>query len=139
GSRGRAPRLVLVLALLLSGCKLIDQNTFWPPPKPPPAPAPAPPGPPPAPPLVVIGFAHPGVDFAPALRGAVAAARAQKPDVRFDVVAVAPQAPTLAAQSAGLARASAEARQVVEAIVADGVDPAAVALAAQADPGVATD
>ncbi len=123
----------------LAGCKLIDQNTFWPPPKPPPPPPPAPPGPPAPPPLVVIRFDHPGVAYADALRQAVTAARARKPDVRFAVVAVAPAAPTLAQQATGLARATAEARQVAEAIAAQGVPSEQIALSARAEPGVRFD
>ena len=139
GGRPLAFALLLLLAAALAGCKLVDQNTFWPPPKPPPPPPPARPGPPAPPPLVVIRFDHPGIAYAGALRQAVAAARARKPDVRFGVVAVAPAAPTLAQQAAGLARASAEARQVAEAIAAQGVPAARIALSASAEPGVRSD
>jgi hypothetical protein len=88
---------------------------------------------------VVIRFDHPGVAYAGALRQAVTAARTRKPDVQFAVVAVAPAAPTLAQQAAGLTRASAEARQVAEAIAAQGVPSGQIALSARAEPGVRSD
>ncbi len=126
-------RVPLVLALSLSGCTLIDQNTFNPQAgavpviAAPPAVAVAPvlPGPPP---LVVIGAADPA-EYGDALRKAVAAARARKPDVMFDVVEVQP------ATAAGDAAIGARAAGVARVIVAEGVAPGRVRLVARPDAG----
>ncbi len=78
-------RALLLVIGCLSGCKLIDQSTFRadPPPAPPPPPPP-PPVPWGPPPLATI-HPRPGLDLPAALRPAVLAARARKPDVAFEV------------------------------------------------------
>ena len=130
-----ARRAALALPAVLAGCKLIDQNTFWPPPKPPPPP-PSSLAPPPAPPLVTIAFPTPDVDFRAALTAAVQAARARKPDADFDVVAVAPTAPTVSAQLAGLSRAIDDSRRVGEALTALKVAAERIHMSARTEQGV---
>lgn len=119
----------LALLLLLGGCTLIDQTTFdskaAQAPVIPPAP-PAPPGPPPGPPALVV-IAPGAADYRASLDRAVAAARARKPDVVFNVVEVQ------AADAALPAGTDAEA--VARAIVADGVAPARVRLVARPEAG----
>ena len=118
----------LGLAVALGGCTLIDQNTFNPhagdapviPPAPKVAAKPVPVGPPP---LVVIPPGSTG--FEPQLRQAVAAARARKPGVLFDVVEMQP---TDLAAEAPLGTAAAS---VARVIVAQGVPAANVRLDAR--------
>lgn len=134
---GRRGRLTLLLALLpgcmMPGCTLIDQNTFRPgagtapviPPAPPaPVPAAAYPGPPP---LLILPAGQPGTQ---AVRSAVAAARARKPGVEFDVVAILPGTPTdAAARTATLGAAD-----VARTIVAQGVPQSRVRVLARPEP-----
>ncbi len=128
-------RAALLLPVLLAGCKLIDQNTFAPPPKPAVV-KPAPPAPPPIPPLVTIRFDRPDVTYTDALRQAVTAARSRKVDVAFDIRAVAPTALTLAAQIANINQADADAHGVADAIEKLGVDPSRIGLQSGAEPGI---
>ena len=126
------PRLGLVL-LALGGCTLIDQNTFNPhagdapviPPAPKVAVAPVQVGPPP---LLVI---EPGAaEYGEALRRAVAAARARKTGVLFDVVEMVLPA-TVTAGNIG-----AEAASIARRIVDQGVPARNVRLAARPEEGV---
>ncbi len=119
--------------VLLGGCTLIDQNTFYPgakdapaipqPPKPV-APPPTPSGPPP---LVTISPGAKPADYAQVLGKAVHDAQARKPGVLFDVVEMEPpDAPpdvVLGAAAADVARE----------IVANGVPPARIRLVARPD------
>lgn len=91
----------LALAVVLSsctlpGCTLIDQNTFRPGAGAAPVIPPAPPvltqGPLPGPAPLLIITPQEVAASDPALRQAIAAARARKPDVAFDVVAILPGA-----------------------------------------------
>ena len=115
-------------ACALTGCTLIDQNTFNRsagaapviPPAPVAAATPAPPGPPP---LFTVQPGRPGQE---AVRQGVAAARSRKPDVNFDVVAMVPTDEQAAASSA-------EAGAVARAIAAQGVPPGRVHLFARPD------
>ena len=89
-----AMRAPTVLLLLLSGCALIDQDTFAPAPEPPP-PVVAAPGPPAVPmdprrPLLVIDYATPGPNFDEPLRFAIRSAESRDRRVQYDVIAVAP-------------------------------------------------
>ena len=120
---------IMPLALLLAGCTLVDQTTFNPnagrvPVVPARAvaatPAPVPPGPRPL--LTVL---PPGAD-AGAIRQAVAAARARKPDVVFDVVTIVPPEGDVAGT---------EAATVARAIIEAGVPPARVRLLARPEAG----
>jgi len=134
GVMRRSPlRFVLSAAVLagLAGCKLVDQTTF----------APRAYGPGPAQvaqitansariPLVTIRLPARAADYRAPLAGAVRAAEARKPDVAFDVVAVAP-----GATAADLRPATAAAAEVMRAIGAMGVPDARLALGAQSVPG----
>ncbi|GAC1347553.1 MAG: hypothetical protein NVSMB18_32830 [Acetobacteraceae bacterium] len=121
-------RLLLVLATL-PGCSLVDQTTFNPEAgkRPAAAVAAAAPAAAPAPDpraLLTIGLPI-TADIRPDLAKAVAAARARKPDVAFDVVEIVglPDA-TLGADAATVARM----------IEAQGIPAARVQLAARPDP-----
>ena len=123
---------LLLAAVSLAGCTLIDQTTFnpqagEPPPKPvpPPAPAPPPPGPPP---LLVVGPAGPAGQEA-AIRGAATAALSRRPGVLFDVVEIQP--PNAPADAA----IGANARRVAELIAASGAPAGAVRLAVRPETG----
>lgn len=138
----RLARVRLVLALALpGGCALIDQTTFNPdagkPPlvatRPPPAPVlPASSGPPA---LLTVRFAD-SAPFADELRDAVAAARARKRDVAFDVVAVTPVGGSPADQAARAEAGGEDAARVAEVIVAEGVPPGRVRLGSRTEPSV---
>ena len=128
--------LLILLALCgctLAGCTLIDQNTFNPnaaaAPVIPPAPKPVVAAPIPSgrPPLLAIAPTARPADYATILNKAVADARARKPDVVFDVVEMeAPDAPPDTVLGAAAA-------EVAQAIVARGIPPARVRLAARPD------
>ncbi len=121
----------LLPLLLLTGCSLIDQQTFNPRAGEPPV-VPAPPAtvvapvvPGPAPLLVVAAGAVPS-SYAGPLGMAVQAARARKAEVIFDVVEM--QAPDVASETVG-----GQAAAVARAIVAQGVVPGRVRLAVRPD------
>lgn len=117
----------LLVVLALGGCALIDQTTFAPAPgarpaapaatplaaKPPPLDARAP--------LLTIGAATPPDDYRPLLRFAVGAAQRRDRDVRFDVMAVAPEAAAGAAEAPALRASLATATAVMREIAAAGV------------------
>ncbi len=127
------PRITPLVMLLCAGCSLVDQNTFNPeagrvpviPPRPVvAAPATLPPG---QRPLLVVQppTADRALDTA-AIQRAVAAARARKPDVVFDVVTIAsPQGDVSGTEAAAVARA----------IVAAGVPAQRVRLSARPETG----
>lgn len=123
-----------VLAVLLPGCTLIDQNTFDKSasavPVIPPAPVVAVPYTPPGGPALLT--LQPGPLPKGAVRQAVAAARRRKPDVVFDVVAALPGRAT----EEDAARGGAEAEAVAQAIAAEGVDASRVRLLARPEPGL---
>lgn len=126
-------RRAILLALAgLSGCTLVDQRTFNPDagrppvrPKPPAPPAPLAPAEPGPPPLLSIRLPAPA-DLQATIARSVAAARARKRDVVFDVVEFTP------GTSAG-----GEAAEIAEFIVAQGVPPARVHLSARPIPDIA--
>ena len=122
----RAHLLGAVFVLALGGCTLIDQTTFAPAPGARPA-APAAPAvavkPPPLDsrtPLLTIGAGTPPDDYRALLRFAVGAAQRRDRDVRFDVMAVAPDSPT-GTDTAALRASLAEATDVMREIGAAGV------------------
>lgn len=120
-------RRAIMLALAgLSGCGLVDQRTFNPQaglpparPTPPAPPLPLAPPEPGAPPLLSIRLPAPS-DLRPTVANAVAAARARKRDVAFDVVEITP------AVAAG-----SKAAEVAQMIVAQGVPASRVNLSAR--------
>jgi hypothetical protein len=120
--------LALLAGFTLAGCTLIDQNTFNPhagdapviPPAPKPVAAVPQVGPPP---LLVIPPGSTG--YAAPLQQAVAAARARKPGVLFDVVEMQPSDRVMDAPL------GADAAAVARLIVAQGVPAANVRLAAR--------
>lgn len=129
------PFPALLLSGVLSGCTLVDQNTFYadastapaiPQPPAPTATAPMPAGPPP---LLLISPGARSADYAEPLRKAVASARARKSGVVFDVVEMQP--PNAVADAD--ATFGAEATEVARAIVAAGVPPVQVRLDARPD------
>jgi len=123
-SGGLGRRAILLGAALLPGCTLVDQTTFNPnagkrPEIPrPPAPPPAPPPPDPAA-LVTIRLPYSG-DLRANIATAVAAARARKRDVAFDVVEVTSAGPD--------ANPGADAAEVARIITAQGVPASRVRL-----------
>lgn len=125
------PAAALALLGLLAGCTLIDQRTFNPDadraptrPSPPAPPAPPPIGPPP---LLTIAPDTPAEQYSAALLQAVAAARARKADVVFDVVELQrPETPPDTPLGAGAAT-------VARLIVAQGIPATRVRLVARPD------
>ena len=107
------------LLLLLANCTLIDQNTFNPHAKDAPVIPPAPKvvaAPPQVGPPALVVIPPGSTDYADALRKAVAAARARKPGVLFDVVEVQP--PDTPAEAELGAAAAAVARSITRTGVA---------------------
>ncbi len=125
--------ILLMAAAALGGCTLIDQNTFHPgasqvatfPPKPKPVVPPAMPSGPK--PLLTISPGARPADYASVLHKAVNDARARKADVTFDVVEMEP--PDVATDIL----LGAGAAEVARSIVAEGIAPARVRLAARPD------
>ncbi len=134
-------RRVLTLALLaaipLAGCKIIDQTTFFPEPGPPAVAAPAAPGPSSfaATPLLTIRVA-PGVEYRAALRTAVRAARARRADVIFDVYAAIPTTGSTEQQVAASQQQAAHARNIADAIRAEGVPASQIMLGTRTEAGL---
>lgn len=128
----QARRAILLALAALSGCTLVDQRTFNPDagrppvrPKPPAPPAPLAPPEPGPPPLLSIRLPAPA-DLPATIARSVAAARARKRDVVFDVVEFTP------GTSAGH-----EAAEIANLIVAQGIPPARVRLSARPVPDIA--
>ena len=127
-----------LLALLLGGCtipgfRLIDQQTFWPTPAPTStdvARANLPPQP-----LVVIRFGDMDQDYGPALAEAVNDATTIKPDVAFDVLTPVPTTATPEVQDHFTRQGMADAQDVANALVMDGVSPDQVHMGFRADAG----
>jgi|GEM_PF-1060179 len=126
-----ARRAPFGLLLLLSGCALVDQDTFAPAPEPPP-PAVVMPGPPPVPidprrPLLVIDYATPEPNFDEPLRFAIRSAESRDRRVQYDVIAVAP---TMNQATA----AQQQAVQVMRAIMGSRVPASRIHLGLRAEP-----
>ena len=103
----------VLAALLLTGCKLVDQTTFAPSPDATPA-MPEPPKPDPRTPLLTIGFAEANPHYQDVLRYAVRAAETRDPGVQYDVIAMLPAGGDAAAEQE-------RAADVMRAIMAQGV------------------
>ncbi len=132
------PRTLLLLAALaLGGCKLIDQTTFSPAAE---APAPAqlaalPPlqsGPA----LLSIRYGTPNPQYGDALRTAVVAAEQQRPGAQYDVVAVVPVPRDPVLQLRDLNQGRQDATGVMRAMMALGVPDTRIALGARTDPAI---
>lgn len=128
----------ILLCVLLTGCKLVDQRSFdhaagrAPVP---PVRTQAAPGPAPIPPLFVVRADQPEEAWQADLRQAVGAALARKPNVLFTVESIAPAVSSPAAQAASLrAAATLDGLPVAEAITSDGAQPAQVEMTALSDP-----
>lgn len=80
---------VLVVGLLLAGCKLIDQTTFAPSPEAT-AEKTTTPKADPRTPLVTIGYATPDVHYLDVLNYAIHEAETRVPGVQYDVIAILP-------------------------------------------------
>ena len=87
---------VLAAAVLLAGCKLIDQTTFAPSPEETAAKQEAPKADARTP-LLTIGYATPNPDYQDVLRFAVREAEARAPGVQYDVVGILPSGADAAA------------------------------------------
>ena len=127
---------IIMLGLALGGCHLVDQRDFVanadsPPRRVLPVIKPVPPESSSA--LVVIGFPS-EEDWRGTVGAAVGLARSRKPDVLFTVQSAVPQTGTPAEQADALTRAARDARQVADAIVANGADRSQVELTASTDP-----
>ncbi len=115
----RAVRVLLV-AVALAGCKLVDQTTFAPSPEAKSL-VPATPKVDPRTPLLVIGYATPSPSYHDVLSYAVREAEQRAPGVQYDVIAMLP-----AGSDAALAQH--DAVDVMSAILAEGVPPSRVHL-----------
>lgn len=131
----RAKRVAVLLGMLASGCHLVDQRDFNPragePPAAPKTAAAAPTGPGA---LVTIRYTVPEPAYASELAVAVRRALELKRNVLFTVEAHVPLAGDADAQAASLKEAAPSAREIAEAIVADGADPSQTEIAVRTDP-----
>jgi hypothetical protein len=135
----RSALVAITAAAMLAGCtlpdfKLIDRRTFR---RTPDAPGEAevarsrlPPLP-----LVTIQFGQEGIDWRSAVSDAADAARAQKPDVAFDVLTAVPTAASAADQTRALQANEDDAKEVANVLLYDGVDPGRIHLGVRNDPG----
>lgn len=122
--------LLLPALCLVSGCKLIDQNTFAPAPEAKPVAAVQPAATPRMDtrrPLVIIDYSVPNPNYGELLRYAVNAAEARDRKVQYDVIAVV-------AHIDAAARAQRDAIGVMRAIMADGVPAGRIHLGLRVEP-----
>ncbi len=126
---------IIAAALLLAGCKLIDQTTF--------APKAAEPSPtelaalPPVtglPPLLTIRYGTPNPSYQEQLRIAVRAAEQRRPGALYDVVAVVPAAPDPALRRRELDQTRPNAVAVMRSMIQLGVPDTRIGLGARTDP-----
>jgi hypothetical protein len=130
---------VLLAALALTGCKLVDQRTFDPSAgRPPPPPVlPQRPAPLPVPPLATVVAGSPADDWKPALVEIARAALARKPNVLFRVISRVPAAGDPDAQARALQGvATGTGQAVADALVSAGVPAGQIELTGRSDPGV---
>lgn len=132
-------RVILLLALLLSGCKLVDQRTFDPHAGTPPVvPKPAVPAAQPdraldgLAPLVTIRLGQ-DTGYDQAIRQATAAVLARKRDAQFTVLTAVPPG---AAEAQAVAEVAPEAARVAGIIERRGVPAGRVRLDARAEPNL---
>jgi hypothetical protein len=116
----------MLAALLLAGCKLIDQTTFAPSPEAK-AETVTPPKADPRTPLIAISFAEANPDYQGLLRFALHAAETRDPRVEYDVVAMLPGTGDAAAGQK-------HALEVMRAMMAQGVPVARIHLGLRSAP-----
>ncbi len=126
----------LLVALGVTGCKLIDQTAFAPAPSALPTLTPATPRLESRAPLLTIDQGTRLTDYQALLRYAVRQAEERDPAVQFDVLGVVPDKGSPAEQVKAAEQASQAATAVARSIVGDGVDAARVHLGARANPDV---
>jgi hypothetical protein len=128
---------LLLLALALPGCKLIDQRTFRPDPVLPDttnlASAIAPER---RIPLVTIRYDTPDPDYGTTVGQAVRAVEAAKPETSYDIVAAVPQRLDQSAQAEETATGNDDAAGVMRALMEDGIPAARLHLALRVDPAL---
>ena len=141
GPRRVAPRTIIAAALLLAGCKLVDQRTFDPQAGlPPVVPKPAPPAPQPdralngLAPLVTIRLGQ-DTNYDRAVLQATAAALARKPDAQFTLLTAVPPG-TPDAQANTVAQYAPEAARVAGLVERRGVPAGRVRLEARPEPNL---
>lgn len=132
-------RLVLLLTIALTSCRLVDQRTF--------ERAGLYPGAAqlaradyaqralPPPPLVTIRFGNPDSDWQPVLIAAARDARARKPDVTFDVVTPIPTSAPIPVQDAAQKTGAQDAAAVAAVLQGDGVSADQIRIGSRGDPG----
>jgi hypothetical protein len=123
-----------LLALGLTGCKLVDQRTFEPAASGPAAAALTRPDLPPLP-LVTISFATPDIDWRPTLLEAVLAAQSRKADAAFEVVTPIPTAANQDVQDKYSAQGQLDGQLVARELQNDGVPADHVSVRFQGDQG----
>jgi len=137
---GRAMRRaapLLLAALALAGCKIVDQTTFGAKPQtPPPDLLTRALQPGPAVPLVTIIFNGGQIAYAQQLRLAVLMAEGRKPDAQYDLVTVVPARGTPAEQVAAAKAGQSDAITVADEMNGLGVDPRNIHFSARTDPDV---
>ena len=129
---------IISLALLLSGCSLVDQATFDPALRPvakltppPPAPMVQPNGA-----LLTIRLTGAAPDYEDSLASAVRQALAVKPDITFQVVSMVPQQGDTVPTWDQAQRVTVWGRRIAEQIERDGVDQGQIELGLRATPGL---
>lgn len=132
------PVATLLAALALTGCKLVDQTTFYAP-KQTPAAA-AKPAPPPAAPqtgaLLTIDLTGGEPDYETQLAEAVREALAAKPDIIFQVVSMVPQKGTEVPTWDQAEAVTVWGRRVADRIAEDGVQTGQIELGLKVTPGL---
>lgn len=127
------------LVLALAGCDLVDQRTFNPRASRPPKVIipPAPPGPPPVPPLIEVVGGTPAREWEKPLRAVVKQALERKPNILFQVRALAPPGPDAETDRQTLAHlVGTDGQAVAGAIMSAGAAPEQVEMSAMPDSGV---
>lgn len=125
-------------AMLLAGCKLIDQTSFAPRAEPPtPAQIAAQAAPPVRrPALLTIRFSSADIDYVRPLTVAVGIAEQRRPGSEYDVIAAIPVERDPAAQSRQVALAERNAAEVLREMVRLGIPDQRIRLGAVSDPSI---
>ncbi len=123
---------ILLLLLALSGCKLIDQTTFY---GEPPGQSELARARPPAMPLVTIRYEQGDPDLHDILAPVVEAAQARKPDVVFDVLTPMPTQASPEVRDRFAAQGEADAKAVATGLAAEGVNQDHIHMGFRGDAG----